>query len=117
MPRTQGTRSMLSVAQHPHPHQRLPTLTSLRSSRSGRAGSRILSRQSTARGDSRELFWLMILLLREVLAALTSCSRSSMLTGIALSVRICSGDAGGQRTGGSGQAWSGLALGSVGMRF
>ena len=77
-----------------------------------------MSRQSTAMGDSRELFCEMILLLREVLAALTSCSRSSMLTGIALSVRICrqgSGRRAGERAaGGHAQA---CGLGERGMQF
>ena len=39
------------------------------------------------------LFWLMILLLSEVLAARISCSRSSIDTGMAELVRICGGQA------------------------
>lgn len=42
-------------------------------------------------GDSSAEFWEMILEERLVLAARISASRSSMLTGMALSVRTCDG--------------------------
>mmetsp|Transcript_10928 Transcript_10928/g.32507 ORF Transcript_10928/g.32507 Transcript_10928/m.32507 type:complete len:276 (-) Transcript_10928:111-938(-) len=59
---------------------------SFRSSMLGRAGSMTFSTASTAMDENNPLYCDTTLLLREVVAALRSCSRSSRFTGIAIDV-------------------------------